>query len=325
MNYSLTINGLDNAFPKEFGCDCPRCTRAERAANTSVSLIGLNNDQTAFHALIDCGHGINESLIANPLLAGPRARLDWILLTHWHSDHSIELGRICAAWMRTCARRRQSFQAIKTWCRESSAQWLAAEHGNAWRVFADPVIAPGFDDAGVVLAPVPLNLPDLTVTPITLHHSSADIAVAIAGEPTRRQPSCAGFVLQTAQRKTVLFWDMDTTNTWITHPQTEAHHAAIALAQDADLLCVDCNTWRYSLLSGGKSTGHASFQMHLDNARALRPRETLLMHLSGHEDAPGDGFGWLNDEWQTRAQAEWQSHGLPGTVRVPHIGECLPV
>ncbi len=321
MHYSLFINGLDNAFPREFGCDCQRCLRLERAANTSMSLIGTENDDsaTAFHALIDCGHGISDSLAGNLFLRGERARLDWLLFTHWHSDHSAELNRICAGWMRTCARRGRLFKRVPAWCRENSAQWLAHDFGGAWRAFIEPVIAPGFDDAGTPLAPIPVNAPGLKITPITLHHSSADIAPAGLA---RRQPGCAGFVIQTPARKAVLFWDMDNTNTWITDPQTDAHVAARKLASGADVLCLDCNTWRFAGTSS-QPASHASFHSQLPNIRALAPRETLLMHLSGHEDEPGDGFGWLDHEWQSHAQMEWDRQSLPGRVRVPHIGERI--
>lgn len=57
--------------------------------------------------------------------------------------------------------------------------------------------------------------------------------------------------------------------------------------------------------------------------RALAPRQTLLMHLSGHEDERGDGFGWLDSEWQTHAQKEWEVHAMPGTVHVLAIGEHI--
>ncbi len=321
MNYALLINGLDNAFPKEFGCECPRCARLERAANTSVSLVGLDDaGDTAFHALIDCGGGVSESLSNHPLLHGARARLDWVLFTHWHSDHSCELSRVCASWTRTRARRGQPFARIPIWCREGSAQWLARENGSAWRAFADPCVAPGFDDAGVALAPVPVDAPGLRITPITLHHSSADTSPA---DPPHRQPSCAGFVIETPARKAVLFWDMDITNTWITDPQTEAHYAALALASNADILCVDCNTWRIDQSASGRPASHAAFHSHLHFAPALAPRETLLMHLSGHEDAPGDGRGWLDAEWQSQAQRVWAERQMPGRVRVPAIGEVV--
>ena len=322
MNYSLTVNGLDNAFPKEFGCDCRRCIRTERAANTSMSLIGTEGEEgrAAFHALIDCGHGISDSLAANLLLRGEYARLDWILLTHWHSDHSIEMGRIGAAWMRTCARRGQPFERVKTWCREGSSHWLAQEQGNVWRSFVNPFVAPGFDDAGTTLPPVPIAASELRISPITLHHKSADIA---PDDPSRRQPSCAGFVVQTATRKAVLFWDMDNTNTWITAPQTEAHAAAIQLAHEADILCVDCNTWRFTGSSTHRPASHASFFTQLPNIRALAPRETWLIHLSGHEDERGDGFGWLDEEWQAHAQDAWEARAMPGQVHVPRIGERI--
>ncbi|BCX05646.1 MAG: hypothetical protein KatS3mg053_3584 [Candidatus Roseilinea sp.] len=320
MHYSLTINGLDNAFPREFGCDCPRCIRPERAANTSMSLIGTDDDgRTVFHALIDCGHGVSDSLAANPLLRGERARLDWILLTHWHADHCIELGRICVGWMRTCIRRGQPFTRVPTWCREGSARWMTQEHSNAWRTFADPVIAPGFDGAGVPLEPVPIDAPDLRITPITLHHNTADIA---ADDPARHQPACAGFVIQTATHKAVLLWDMDNTNAWITDPQTDAQATAVALARDADVLCVDCNTWRFAG-APDRPASHACFYTQLPNVRALASRETLLVHLSGHEDERDDGFGWTDEAWQTRAQLEWTRLAMPGRVRVPKIGELI--
>ena len=324
MNYSLTVNGLDNAFPKEFGCDCPRCMRPERAANTSMSLIGTQVDdtQTAFHALIDCGHGISDSLTANPLLRGDRARLDWLLLTHWHADHNNELGRIGAGWMRTCARRTsarcgQPFERVRTWCREGSAQWLTHEHDNAWRTFVDPVIDPGFADAGTPLVPVPLAQPDLHITPIALHHSSADIA---HDNPARRQPSCAGFVIQTATRKAVLFWDMDNTNTWITRA-TERSPYSRQFNWPAMRMCSASIAIRGAMRSSpaGKPASHASFHTQLPFVRALAPRETLLMHLSGHEDDRGDGFGWLDAEWQITSPERCLDSctHMPGRVRVP--------
>ena len=42
MKFELVVNGLDNAFIKEFGCDCERCTRQARAANTSISLLSIS-------------------------------------------------------------------------------------------------------------------------------------------------------------------------------------------------------------------------------------------------------------------------------------------
>jgi hypothetical protein len=316
--YSLMVNGLDNAFPREFGCSCERCRRPERAANTSMSLLGTSadGDMTHFHALIDCGQGTSDSLAANPLLRGERARLDWLLFTHWHADHSAEIGRIGATWARTCARRGRPFERIPAWCRENAAAWLAYGQPLAWPFFAQPRVAPGFDDAGVVLAEVPVEQPGLRITPITLHHSSADIACDAS---RARRPSCAGFVVQTSTRKAVLFWDMDSTNTWITEPRTPAHAKALALARDADLLCVDCNTWRYSG-SPERSASHASFHVQMEFARALTPRQTWLMHLSGHEDQPGDGYGWIDAEWRDHAKAAWAANSLPGEVDVPAIG-----
>jgi ribonuclease BN (tRNA processing enzyme) len=323
MRYSLYVNGYDNAYPKEFGCDCARCCAPTRAANTSMSLIGQDDaGRTAFHALIDCGSGVSDSLSANPMLQGDNARLDWMLFTHWHEDHRSEFNRVCAGWKRSRIRRQQAFERVKLWCREGSAVWMAHYGDYSWRDFVAPVVAPGYDDAGVALAPIPIDQTDLRITPITLSHWSADVAT---DSPTRRAPACSGFVIETTGRKVVLFWDMDVTNTWIDQPQTDAHRNAIELASNADLLCVDCNTWRFDTLASGRPMSHASFHTHLSWASVLQPEHTWLVHLSGHEDARGDGFGWTDDEWRTRAQVVWQERGMPGTVDVPHIGRVFEI
>jgi hypothetical protein len=88
------------------------------------------------------------------------------------------------------------------------------------------------------------------------------------------------------------------------------------------LLCLDCNTWRFAG-TAEKPASHASFFTQLPNIRALQPRQTLLAHLSGHEDARGDGFGWRNAEWEAQARAEWARNDMPGCVRVPNIGDHL--
>lgn len=43
MKHFIIVNGSDHAFLREFGCPCKRCVRQRTVANTSVSLVSLND------------------------------------------------------------------------------------------------------------------------------------------------------------------------------------------------------------------------------------------------------------------------------------------
>jgi hypothetical protein len=318
MNHYLFINGLEHAFLKEYGCPCPRCARALPVANTSASLISLDDDgNTAHHILFDVGNGVVESLQRNPHLLGDQARLDWLVFTHWHSDHAVEVRRLGASWQRSVAWSGRPVTRIPTWCRRGSAAWLNIEQAPAVRDHLDVRVSDEAQPAGTVLTPIPIALPDLTLTPITTYHGSADLDPA---NPTQPYPCCAGFVIQTPTKKAALLWDLDTTNAWILDQQ----NAAAQLVAHADYLFIDCNTWRRAINPvNGRSTNHCSFFKVMEYAAALRPRLTLLVHLSGHEDERGDGWGWTDEEWERHAQREWLARHLHGAVRVPHIGEAF--
>ncbi len=327
MDHWLVINGLENAFPKEFGCSCARCVRTERTANTSASLITTDDEgNTRHHLLFDCGGGVADSLAQHDLLRGSRARLDGVILTHWHTDHSIDVRRLLTGWERSRRRSGATVTKVPLWCREGSAAWLWKEQPYAMSALAQPVVCAGSQPAGTVLEPVSfanagVNV-GVSVTPITMYHASADVSVPnTLDEPSLHVPCCAGFVITTPRAKTVLCWDMDATNDWVLQPD----NLAVMLARDADTLLIDCNTWRVEHMAAGRTTGHASFQTVCRYVTALRPRRTVLMHLSGHEDAVGDGFGWTDAEWQARASHEWRTRDLPGSVVVPRIGQMFAV
>ena len=321
MQHWLIINGLENAFPKEFGCACARCTRTDRTANTSASLVTLDDaGNTIQHVLFDAGGGVADSLAHHELLRGSRARLDAIVQTHWHVDHTVELRRLITGWQRSQRRAGAPFNKVPLWCRAGSAAWLAVEQPFVMRTLVQPIITDEAHPAGTVLAPVAIGLNDVHITPITMQHSSADMGVPKGVDETpSHRPCCAGFAIQTAQRKTLLFWDMDATNDWVLDP----NNAAAQFARDADLMLIDCNTWRAESTAQGASTGHASFQTVCKYAAALCPRRTVLMHLSGHEDAAGDGFGWTDAERQAHASRAWAARRLPGSVVVPYIGQMF--
>ena len=313
MSYSLVINGLDNAYIREYGCVCGRCRRSYRAANTSVSLFYHDSHgQPLQHVLFDVGSGVMESLMANPWLQ-ERPLLDAVVLTHWHYDHTCELERLGATHLRTRKRQRQRTRPIPVWCRKGSLAWLKKSYHNLQGLELKP-----FGEAepkGELMRLLPLDLPDLDITPLSIAHHSADLD-ARSTEPL---PCCAGYVLETPKAKAALLWDLDATNLWLFEPR----HPAVMRIQGADHLLIDCDNWALTAQPNGKPHSHASFWLIQRLVRVLKPRNTWLVHISGHGDFPGPGFGWDDQRWQEEAQKVWQEERLPGQVRVPQIGEII--
>ena len=121
MNYSIVVNGLGHAFLREFGCPCARCRQGQRMANTSASIIATDeeNGKIIWHALVDVGLGVVTSLC--DLATPDDARLDWLLFTHWHPDHSLVLNRLCETLRRRARLRAKSVTKLPTWCRRGTA------------------------------------------------------------------------------------------------------------------------------------------------------------------------------------------------------------
>jgi ribonuclease BN (tRNA processing enzyme) len=93
----------------------------------------------------------------------------------------------------------------------------------------------------------------------------------------------------------------------------------------ADHLLIDCFSWSVEEVVG-VNTGHLSFTTVCRYAKALQPKETLLVHMGGHEEGEGNpGWGWTDRQWEEGASKLWSADGLPGTVRVPAMGEELDI
>ncbi len=316
MKHLLIVNGLEAPLLRQFGCDCDRCHDPVPQANTSVSLISLNGTgETAHHILFDVGMAVTDNLIRTSHLAGQKARLDWLVLTHWHPDHVNDLNRLLVSYHLNRIRRDEEPTLVPVWCRSGTAVRLQAERGYEWENFLKPTISGENNLPGTVLPPLPIQLPDVTITPVTVSHFGADRCLQDEEVPCY---SCAAFVVETAVTKTVLLWDIDTENEWLVYPQTAAQETAVQLLSDADILFIDTSYW----LAKNKRMTHPGFNNVQRYARALKPRQTLLVHLSGHPDGRGNpGWGWTNTRWEKEAQKVWVEKQLPGCVRVPAIGE----
>jgi len=316
----LQVNGLDGPLLQQFGCECGRCLAPGRSANTSVSLISLDAaGQTVYHLLVDAGLGIMDSLNASPYLRGAAARLDDLVLTHWHPDHVAELNRLCVSYYNTRRRRQHDTGRVPLHCRAGTLAWLEREQNYLQRVYLEAHIFDDGEPPGARLRPLPLALPGVTMTAISVAHYTADLRPDDSGQTAY---CSAAFVIETATAKAVLLWDIDSENEWLVAPETEAQAATVAFLAEADLLFIDTTFWHRPT----KRATHPSFENVLRYAAILRPRHTLLMHLSGHPDGAGrPGYGWTNAAWTVAASAAWAGAGLPGTVAAPDVGDVFDI
>ena len=310
MEYSIVVNGIGHAFLREFGCSCRRCTSRDHVANTSLSIIGRDGG-IRWHALVDCGLGVVTSLCN--FFRPDEARLDWLLLTHWHPDHSLELNRLCETLRRSSRRRGRDSGRISTWCRKGTGRWIEKNHSYEWHRHLQPSIDDEMHPPGVLLPAVPLARDDIDITPFTVSHGTADIDPASYRDG---YPCSASFVVESGGKRAVLLWDADNSNDWIVTPRTAAEAETVERISGADYLFIDCLSWDVEEVRG-YNTGHLSFQTVKTYAAALNPRRTFLIHLGGHM---GTGWDWSDAQWEEAARKEWQAKSLPGTVHVPSIG-----
>lgn len=303
MKFRLIVNGIDHAFRREFGCSCDRCKVREERANTSVSLVvrDESKDEIIWHALVDVGLGVVDSLCDK--FPPSQARLDLLLLTHWHPDHTLNLNSLCETLKRS-----KGQQKIKMWCRSGSAEHLRKTHSFEWKYRLDVTESGEYYPPGIKLSPIKIDRFNLDITPVTVSHSSAD----------KEKPSSASFVIQLkdTDTKIILLWDIDNGNNWIENPTSDQQEQAVKLLSGADYLFIDCNTWSVEEVDG-KNTGHASFKTVKRYARIFNPKQTILVHLSGHEDGIGNpGYGWVDGRWQAEANKSWKEEKLPSSVIV---------
>ncbi len=316
MNYSLVVNGTGNAFLQEFGCPCPRCADRKSLANMSVSILRRNDGRIVWHTLVDVGLGVVNSLLNT--FSPDEARVDWLLFTHWHPDHSLEVNRLGETMRRTARRRGQKFVRIPTWCRGGTGKWLARNYSYEWYRCLEGRPSEESEPPGSLLVPIALGAEGIEITPLSVSHAGADINPESFKE-TRFNSAC--FIIRTGRKKTVLLWDLDNKNNWIVSPETEAQKKTVEALRGADHLFIDCFSWTVEEVVG-VNTGHLSFATVRRYAKVLQPKETLLVHMGGHEESEGNpGWGWTDETWGAEAQKLWAAEGLTGTVRVPAMGE----
>jgi phosphoribosyl 1,2-cyclic phosphodiesterase len=214
--------------------------------------------------------------------------------------------------------RNTKFIRIPAWCRNGTARWLQKNYSYEWYRHLRPYISEEVSSPGAILEAVPLGIEGIKITPVTVSHYTADI------DPLtfkNKLYSSASFVIETESKKAILLWDADNMNEWILRPETDEQAHARDLMIGADYLFIDCLEWSVEEVQGF-NTGHLSFYTVKKYASVLHPHQTLIVHMSGHEDGEGNcGYGWSDDRWESEAEKAWKSSGLEGSIRVPTIGE----
>lgn len=320
MNHLLYVNGFSSANPWSFGCSCRRCQDfSTPRANTSISLLSFDEkNRLVHHILFDLGDGVADSLAANPYLKPPHTRLDLICLSHWHPDHTLHINRVSTAVR--AARKRLNLdlpERIPIWCRKGSANWLKAMHEFELDRYLELYVSPEAELTGSTLTPIVLRQElGLTIRPISLSHRTADITL----DRSQWAPATCGFVIKANTQKGILLWDFDNQNRWLVNPVTPKQKETVQLMEEPDYLFVSTPWWARR----NDANGHCSFEEGADIAVRLRPRETILMHISGHEAGEGNGaWGWSDAEWTANARRYFREHEIAGDVRVPFIGETF--
>lgn len=319
MKHQFVINGVGAAFLRIFGCECGRCRADDPQVNCSASLISTDaQGMTAHHVLFDIGGGVVDQLTRSPFLRGAQARLDWLVLTHWHPDHAKDINRLLASHIQTAHLiGYETPGKIPLWCRSGTAAWMRRLYEYEIKRYCNLHHSKEFLPPGHLLSALPIDLPGLQITPVTLSHQNADIDPFDYRE---KRPCSAGFILESPKTKIVIFWDVDNKNDWIERPSNREQEKTVTRLSGADHIFFDCTFWK----KRDKPKNHASFDDVRRWARALAPRNTWLVHITGHVEGIGnEGFGWTNPEWQENARRVWREEGLPGAVGVPVVGQCF--
>jgi hypothetical protein len=169
---------------------------------------------------------------------------------------------------------------------------------------------------------VPTGIAAIRITPFSVSHGGADLNPENFKETF---PCSASFVIETPLKKAVLLWDLDNRNDWILQPDGDHRRGTLEKIANPDLLFIDCFSWTVEE-AHGFSTGHLSFRTVRRYVKALNPRETFLVHMSGHEEGEGNpGFGWTDSRWEEEARKTWKAEGLPGNVSVARAGTEMPL
>jgi len=306
----LRCNGLGHAWGRQLGCRGGRCSKIKydmakppgnlaafrgwedppQRACTSASILvpdQASGERVGSHLLIDVGPGVVGSLAASgiPGIHAVRA----LLLTHWHPDHVADLNPLGES-LKRCG---NAPFPLPAYCHPDTREKLRARFAYEFkRLFDFKPVLPGEQ----------INMPEMNavVTAIEVAHTKGSLV----------------FVVEIAGRKIVFAWDLDVPDRLLPDGVTSNLDVFAGDAfRDADLLIIDANTWaKHEVLRDGapQPTGHASFLEAWRYVEETRPGAVGVVHMSGHEDKPGPGYGWSDREWHEAVRDHARKNPVDG-------------
>jgi len=278
MNITFRMNGVGNAFLRELGCECQQCSIEKPRANTSASLIVHEDNKILFHALFDCGTGTVDSLIKNNL-----NKVDCIFNTHNHLDHISDLDRLLNSLRR---RNKENFIKIPFYCTKGT--WDSGI-SSIYPWLESLVIHKNINKELLIcssIEPFQNNDLKLKVTPIPVYHGKFAIEPVI-------------FVIEFCTNKAykiILCWDfLNLVKSYLNkdnydnkfnseNPDVKIDPENILFNDKHILIGADELFLAGNTISNEPSTGHASIKAGFELIKTIKPKQTWIVHYSGHED-----------------------------------------
>jgi ribonuclease BN (tRNA processing enzyme) len=263
----VRVNGHHAAWPSKFGASGPRDTEVRRSpyrvANASASLLLRRDGEALYHALVDAGLGVINSLLELQQSAGVD-RVDAVLLTHPHFDHIAGLDWLLAS----CSRSTVPGQPwpLPVYCTEAACEAVFGRHGlfHWWRKSIEfRPLRPG--------EPVVLAEPagaKLTASAVPVEHGVTAPGAAILG---------IDFSDGRQARRIGIAWDM-----LRLLPDSDP-----SPLDGCDLLFVDSTTVHPQPEPKRRKwhrNWHISVEESLPLTAAWAPKRTYLIHYSGSHD-----------------------------------------
>jgi hypothetical protein len=268
-------------------------TRQPRICS-SVSLFLFREGRRIHHTLLDIGPGVCEAIQADDLYPRPFP-LDWLVLSHSHSDHFLDLDGLCGDlywWYRT---QNREYEPLKICCLPSTFQ----ETVQMVFPFQTKTIAHTPAEAGRAF---PL-----------WQEGSAKLEATLVEVAHFRQSTVSVFTFDDGQSSPPVrvvclfdFGDFYPPNS----PQARAGgHADNPLFHQPDLLIAESTHWTDPRQTIGKASAHVAFEQLAGYLLRWRAVQTRIVHYAGFEDMYGEGGP---EAYQERLQAGLRIHPRQG-------------
>lgn len=320
-NAWVYVCGNGNAWPRQLGCACKRCTTINYnmapppgkfeefrgwddppiRAHTSAAIILPDTqfpEMIGNYFLIDCGAGVVQSLMCSGLRG--LGNLTALFLTHWHPDHSAGLNELCETIKRAKTDTGKPFVKFPVYATLETYKKLREEKGLKYEFDA-------FMRFQEIVPDTPVVIQDYRLASVT--------AVEVAHGYKESIKGAVVYIFTVAEKKIVCFWDIDIPGALRPSDSQTNRNAMEARKEwffDADVMIMEANTYG-NPSTQEKPTGHTTFEMALAYLNILQPKarkegKVFITHMSGHEDGEGNpGYGWNDVEWERQI---WWKHNI---------------